>query len=274
MKTATQLVETFTYQSYFDNALLQTAILPQTPGGDLIVESTLKRPQVAGVGLALHPASECPVAVRLSGERESGTIILTPGTVFDTGPFERFEWGLPYGWLGGGTALLDILHKGTDGPARFRLQTSSPDLLFHRQRLAVILDAVPVALPVINWPVAFPWANAFSGAQAQPGSDVLVVQPTWTMLRLRTTLAAPLTVYGVWRATQDFDTSSTGASSSADVTVQEISFPVTPAGTFPIVWLEDPVTRLGGRNSIFYIADPSNTIVAAFVDAVRWGKIG
>jgi hypothetical protein len=271
VKTFTQIAATFPYQSFLDDTLLETAINLQSPGSLIVdTDDTPKRnEQTAGIGVALHPSSETPIAIRFFGPHESGVIILTPGSRMITGPFDRFEWGLPFGWLGGGTALLYVLHE-PDVDLGF--STDAPDILFHRQRLLIGADFTPDPLPDVNWPVAFPWSNAFSGAQPQASAAILPMQPTWTLLRLRVASVAPVTLYGVYRATNDLDTDDVGVSSTTDSTTIEISFPGVPAG-FPLAWIEDPVTRLGGKNTIFYLVDPLDVQTGEFVDAVRYGKV-
>jgi hypothetical protein len=161
--------------------------------------------------------------------------------------------------------------------AELSFQTSSPDVLFHRTRIQIVIGAAPdLATAPVNWPVAFPWANAFSGVAPQSGNDVLVVQPTHTLFRLRVSQAAPVSLMLAWRGTQDFDTDLAGVPALVDYTVTELSFPGVPATSptvaFPVAWMDDPLVRLGGRASIVNIYDPAGTLAEDFVDVLRYGR--
>jgi len=270
VKTITQLSAAFPVQSYFDSVLLQTAILSQPPG-DSIIGSTLQSPQTPGYGVALHPSSETPIAIRFFGERESGVVILTPGSVLMVGPFDRFEWGLPFGWLGGGLALLYVLHQPD---VKLDFSSNAPEIIFHRTRVPI--EAFGAITNPVNWPVAFPWGNAFSGSTPQDAAPVIAIQPTKTFFRLRVNGAAPVTLAGLWRATSDFDTDSAGVVTTTEYAEQSISFPassIVDPSVFPTAWIDDPVTRLGGDDARFNLVDPTGVLAGSFVDVVRYGRI-
>src|SRR3990167_11485403 len=61
---AFEISDTFIYQSYFDDTLLENAILA-APSNSPIIPSTMppKSIEVSGYAIGLHPSSECPVSV-------------------------------------------------------------------------------------------------------------------------------------------------------------------------------------------------------------------
>lgn len=202
---------TFVFQSYFDDALAEKALLRQSPNQP-IVASTLngglgtKNPvQVNGYGLGLHPSSETPVAVQFSTGAQQGsspTYRLRPGQVIwphgrpggltKPGYFSGFNWGLPFGWLGGGSATLVVLRTAD---AVVTWPTDHIEIVYHRIRLNINTSAEINALisggkynGPINWPQRFPWPAAVFGANSLPqgGQPALAIQPTRTALSLRT----------------------------------------------------------------------------------------
>lgn len=206
---AIQIAKTWPFQSYFDSALYARAIQVQ-PQGEGIVPSTLNTENTSGYAVAVHPSSQAPVAFRFKkgGQSgDSGIIVAKPGQVIRPnglnvgdadGRFSGFDYGLPMGWLGGGSVTILV----------FRTQDSVVDWLdrsefvFHRLRLPILQPAAVPALAAIepNWPIRFPWARAARGADAVPqaGEPLLSVTPTGIAMSLRAAAlaaAAPMRMY-------------------------------------------------------------------------------
>lgn len=197
---AFEVSNVFAYQSYFDTTLLSQALLRQ-PVGDQIVPSTLQIQQVAGYAIGLHPSSETPVAIQFdtgASQGASPTFRLKPGEVIrpfgrpkgagSPAQFSGFRWGLPFGWLGGGSAMLVVM-RTADASVDWR---DRGEVIFHRVRMAIVdYTNIGVTDVVPNWPTRFPWPYArysdgtVSGV-TQRGSPALAVTPTRTIMRLVT----------------------------------------------------------------------------------------
>jgi len=220
---AFEVTAKFLYQSYFDDSLGVQALLSQAPGSP-IVQSTLATQQVTGYAVGLHPSSEAPIAISFfTGGQQGGSspYRLSPGEVIrphgkpgDTsGAFSGFQFGLPFGWLGGGSALLVVLRT----PDAHVLWNSHPELIYHRMRLQIVAPAsIPTSTAVVpNWPHRFPWPYAVRGTNnlTQRGQPALAVTPTKTALRLRIDdmSAGPADVRLLWYGTNDFDLDVNGA---------------------------------------------------------------
>lgn len=297
---AYEVVGLFPFQSYFDSGLLETAILPQPPNQP-IVPSTLSKPiMTAGYGLALTPSSQTPVAVQFftGGQQgRSATYRLKPGEVIypygrpdgigNNGQFSGFQWGLPFGWLGGGSATLITLRTAD---AEVNWANDENELIYHRMRLQIV-DAA--ALPVlagaysgpINWPQRFPWPAAVSGVNSltQRGRPAIAVFPTRTALSLRLATVAGSTMRMYFVGTNDFDTLSTGVADLTGVRATDIAWgtwaqqagAVAPFNsTFEMQFLTGEAERLAADAGAVALAAPvGNELINSFVDVVRYGKI-
>jgi hypothetical protein len=281
----------FNFQSYFDDTLLERAILQQLTN-DPIVASTQKEEQVAGYAIGLHPASQTPVAVqfKIGGQPTSSqAITLKPGQIvrphglppgMKQGSFSGFTWGLPFGWLGGGVATILVFQT----PDSDVLWPGNPEVIFHRQRM-LIADgaALPTEAP-FNWPLRFPWVNAIQGTNNlnQRGQPSIAVDPTRIMMRLRlANLAAPADMRVIYQASNDFDLDEDGLAIETPVAAfdmtwgQWASFGAGALGTqFPFQSLPDlgwkPSADLGG----VVLASQDVNLIGAFVDVVRYGRLG
>jgi hypothetical protein len=274
MRAISQIPVNFAFQSYFDDTLLQKAILEQAPG-EGIVPSTLKRSQDKGNVVGLGGTSDCPLAIRFRGGRDSAPIILRPGQVIRPGRFDGFDYGLPFGWLGGGLAVLFVGHEED---VDSYIGAARPEIIFHRTRLKIVADAVTPTL-VKNWPLRFPWTQAVRGASSsnQNGAPLLTVEPTRTLLRLRMNDIVGHTVRLIFRGSHDFDQDSAGAVGTTDQEYVDLTFPANGAPTstpYPMVELPAAFARLacdeGGVSA-------TNLGVAAltdqYIDVVRYGRI-
>lgn len=221
---AVQLTEKFQWQSYIGvGGPYQQAILQQD-FNEPIVQSTLKRPQVPGYAVGLHPSSQTPVAVRFMGgvAGDSATLILKPGQVLrpvgrPTGAnfaFTGIEWGLPFGWLGGGLATL-LVFQSPDAEVDW---SSDCEIPFHRMSLPIL---APGDLTIAgaynnapkNWPLRFPWPEATRTVDiSQKGRPVIAIaRPTRILIGLDTggtNLTNPGVIRFVMQCSNDFGTDS------------------------------------------------------------------
>ncbi len=265
MRVITQIPATFAMQSYFDDALGERAVLSQTVGSP-IVPTTLRTVQSRGIGFALHPASETPIAAHARGtEIDTGTVVLAPGQKVITGPFDEFEWGLPFGWLGGGTALLYVIHEKN---ADVGFSAAHVPLVFQRTRILVTAAAGTARK---NWPSTFPSANVAQGANAAPqgGGPLLRVDPDVALLRYN--IAAPgaavpvtLVVYNC----DPFDRGLAGALANRSVEIP-LTFPASTVAV-PVVELPAEFHRLAGPDAVVSIVGAG---VGVAVDVVRYGRL-
>jgi len=277
-------VRRFAFQSYFSTALGPTALLPQPTNSEGFVSSTVVEEQLQGYGLALHPDSECPVAVQFrGGSGDSGTYVLKPGqrirpNGYQGGAFEGFKWGLPFGWLGGGVAHLLVMltpDAEVDLPGQ-------AEVVIHRVRLPVIAPAGAFSADT-NWPLRFPWPDAIATLGGvlvdQRGDPILSPKPTRTLLRLvNDTLAAPAAMRIVWTATDDLDLGGiSGEVLSNNSSYLDMTWPaigVSPPAAYPVITIEGPEVNLGGdfcKVTLFDIG--GGEITGDSVDIVRYGLL-
>lgn len=286
------LTALFAYQSYFDSTLLEKAILLQAQN-EPIVDSTLKRSNVGGYSFGLHPASQTPVAVQpiIGGQGGSPqAVILVPGQIYrphgrpgnEAGHFSGLNWGLPFGWLGGGMATLYVF-PSADADVHWN---GRPEIIIQRQRMAIIQPAaMPGAAPK-NWPFRFPWTQAVRGADSvsQKGAGLISLgEPTRTLISLRSdSLTNPASARFVFHEDNDFDLDAAGAvipdqarfidytfgsyavSGAANLTSQ---YPVDDLST-------GPINRLAADDGGMMIMDASGgSLAGLFVDVVRYGRL-
>lgn len=211
MPSISHICESYAYQSYHSSTYYERAILSQ-PTSQLIVPSTKKTFQRAGSVVGVSAYSDTPVAIQFHGGA-SGVVLCRPGQAI-SGKFSGFDYGLPFGWLGGGNAVILIGH---DADARLDLGAARPEIVFHRTRLAI--EASAGALPTLkrNWPLRFPWAYALGDAGIdQRGTPMIRVEPTRTTLRLRAQITVPTNIGLVFREPREFDEQSDGTYSPND----------------------------------------------------------
>lgn len=280
-KSITQVLAPFQFQSYFDSTLLHNALQLQSPG-DSIVASTKQFSQSKGYGVAVHPQAATPVAFRFRGGSADGAVLIVcPGQVFYPGSFDTFEYGLPFGWLGGGSSLFYILHH-PEAKVDFSGAGRAP-VVFHRARF--IVDAAYPGTARLNWPRTFPWPSAAmgtAGAAPQGGTALIDVEPEIAILRCRNSLAVPLTIQMVFSGMDDLDL--TGAIppvlTLTDYGGIDVSFPSVPAGSglFPMITLPPEITRLGSSAGGVRFIDTSGTLAGAaganYIDIVRYARLG
>lgn len=286
----------FIPQSYFDSTLLQKALLLQGQNDGIVASTIDAEPSnVPGYALASSPASETPVAVKFFSSRSAGDSvvqILRPGQMIRPlggEAFAGFQYGLPFGWLGGGAVTL---HAFASKEASLFWVASSPEIIYHRLRLQIVADSGSAPTLALNWPTRFPWPDAVRGANSAPqgGQPGLAVTPTKVALRLRlNNLAAPASMRVLFRGTLGFDWDSAGTNAdvtnTTDVGYVDIAWPQVTQGAagevvtqpgFPLVVTDQnhPLTRLGCEGGGISLTDNTNaSLTEALVDIVRFGCV-
>jgi len=293
------LIDDFIFQSYFDSTLLQKAIVVNDTTNS-IASSTMRDKPIRGVGIALLPVSQTPIAVLPVSDSgnaaTSSAVVIRPGEVYYPGTaFRALKYGLPYGWLGGGAVYMVILRENMGDVF---ITGGSPEIIYHRIRLPVWAITDNPTAPAANWPSRFPWNQAKnSSTQDQSGAPFLAPTPTRTLFRVR---KANLGAGGVLRwigwQTEDLDatnitqatldqngvpTYDTFATSASAV---EIGVPamaasgfqmgaVAPA-EFPIITQDSNTLRIAGDKGTVALVDMTGAIGNAnFVDIVRYGVL-
>ena len=172
-----QIVATFPAQVVIDPTSTTPPghyFLPQPPG-DGVVPLTRKSWSAArGFCILNEPTSQVPVAIEFFGKQSAAVFVLRPGEAIYPGEFDSFNYGIPFGWAGGGVAMLKI---GLGRDVRFDTGGASrPEIVYWRTALKVEADAGPLPTLKRNWPSKFPWEYAFAqggGAQAGTPADGL-----------------------------------------------------------------------------------------------------
>lgn len=296
---AYEVSNTFLIQSYFDNTLLERALLAQPPNQPIVPSTKPQQPiMTAGYGLALTPSSQCPVAVQFftgGMQGRSMTYRLKPGEVIypfgkpgqENGQFSGFTWGLPFGWLGGGSATLIVLRTADAGVT---WPTDHNEVIYHRIRLQIVQDTT---LPVsggaysgpLNWPQRFPWTQAVQGANSlnQRGRPGIAVFPTRTALSLRMATVAGSTMRMYFIGTNDFDVGSTGVASMTGVRAVDIAWgmwaqqggaPAPFNSAFQTMMLTGEAERFAADAGAVALAAPAGSeLVEDYVDIVRYGRL-
>lgn len=281
----------FPFQSYFDDTLLQKAIAIQS-ANEPIVALTLKKEEIGGYAVGLHPSSQTPIAFQpMVGNSAAGSqaVILRPGQIYRPhgkpdgrpGNFSAFSWGLPFGWLGGGVATLYVFPSADADVA----WPGDAEVIFQRQRMKIL---APADLPTAankNWPMRFPWTLASRGSTSisQAGQAAISIsQPTRVLMSLRlTSMATADTMRILFHETNDMDLDSAGAVIAAQARfVDYVWGTYSAAGganlntQYPVVEFTGPVARLAADLGGVQLIDMSaGTLTNAFVDVVRYGKI-
>lgn len=289
-----QFSELWPLQSYFDAAAelttpQSTAALEQPPTNGIVPSTRRDKSSQGGYSLGLAPWSQTPVAVQFSfgAEGSSSPVVLKPGQLYTPngdGRFVGFEYGLPFGWLGGGNATL-FLFKTKQ--AKVDWMGDQSEILFHRLRTTIL--AGPAAAPSYrNWPNRFPWPQMFRynalGTQMQNGKPSLAIART-TKILLRLNIAAG-TITGdntarvMFWGTDDFGTGADGLTAvNTDQFFQDISFP-DPA-LLVAGWTDNPMVALdpdiAGTASntwgISIVAPAGSVLVGKTVDICRYGLL-
>jgi len=278
MLAISQIPVSFLFQSYLDSTLEERAILEQ-PTSEPIVPSTRDRYQGKGFSVGVAGFSDAPVAFRFYGSKsDSGVVFCRPGQMIQPGEFEAFDYGLPFGWLGGGRAVIYIGHTRD---TILDLGTTKPELVFHRTRIQIEVNTDPLPTLKRNWPLNFPWSRAVRGAtsQDQRGNPILRMEPTRALLRLRSQIVVPKIVGLIFRGSREFDEASDGTItlSNTTSTFVEVAFSASTdpvIALFPMATIPEDFLRLacdeGGLTAV-NLGDAALTGVE--IDVVRFGRI-
>ena len=293
----------FAWQSFFDSTQLGQAIAVQPPN-EPIVPSTRVTVPTPGFGVGLHPDSQVPVAIKFksnAGVSDSQVVVLVPGQIVyphACAPFSGLDVGLPFGWLGGGSAQLVIMKT----PQAAVWWAFSSEVVIQRQRIVIQADGAAPTFS-LGLPTGFPWKNALRYNAADPtapfpqGADAIIAaSPTRTELKLRlTTLAADARVLLLVRNSQAFDVGpGDPATLSNDVEAVPILFSAiigaflyfpTVGFSFPVNGVQNaaatgqgdhyPGVLLAGDDATFAVLNESGNaaLTGAFIDIVRYGLI-
>lgn len=293
---ALQISKIYPFQSYFDDALLETALIRQPPNDPIVVpdiggfpDPTNGEIQAPGYAIGLHPSSQTPIAVqfKVGGQRASSSpVVLKPGQVIrphgllagmKSGSFSGFRMGLPFGWLGGGLATVVVFLT----PDSTTTWVERSEVLFHRARYAIQAPAdVPAVFP-LNWPLRFPWSQAFSDTQSQQGKALVgIARPTRVEMMLRLTdLAAPATFRMMFQASNDFGINGVGTLITTEAAWVEVPWPiyathgVVGVSDFPVQELAGPISRLAADDGGVALTSTDVEIQGEFVDICRYGAL-
>lgn len=296
------VTQLFPFQSYYDDALLEHALLQQSKNEPIVnslspalgagAVTKMITSNVAGYCLGLHPSSQLPVAVQplVGGQPASPQpVILKPGQIFrphgrpygKKGNFSGVNWGVPFGWLGGGIATLYIFPS----PDADVAWPGNPEIIFHRQRMQIVAPAALPANAPKNWPLRFPWTQAARGATPidQSGMATIGLEPTRVLMSLRLgSLAAASRMRILMQETNDFDLDSSGAVIATPVRFQDYVWGTYTAnggagnlGTnYPVVEPPGPWYRIEADDGGIQLVDMSaSTLTGAFVDVERFGRL-
>lgn len=292
------VTQVFPYQSYFDNALLQNAILSQ-PANQLIVNNTTTpalTSNIGGYAIGLHPSSQTPIAVQpnVGGQTASPqAVILRPGQIFrphgktgdKPGHFSSFDWGIPFGWLGGGVATLYVF-VSPDADAAW---PGDAEVLFQRQRMKIYGagNAAPAAVP-FNWPQRFPWTHAVgANGQQQAGRPTISIsRPTRIEMSLNlASLVNPDTMRMFLYGSGEMAVNSLGAIDASLTRFYDVTWGTyaaeAPGSTittaYPVQELTGEMARLsaddGGMLLWSLSTNTDQALSGAFVDVCRYGHI-
>lgn len=271
-----QIVANYAIQRYIE-PVTGGYFLPQ-PSGEQIVPSTRDVwSSGTGYGIVNEAASMAPVAIRLFGKVGSATFILRPGEAVYPGEFDSFEYGLPFGWAGGGVVMLKV---ATAKDVRFEIPTARPEIPYWRVILAVEADASPLPTLKRNWPTKFPWEHALGSAAgaSQKGSPAIHVEPSRTLLFLPNAgVAAGIAPGGVYNARLFFRTDTTSDEMGQGNYSVDVSWGAPAGGALiPGLVTELPAQfdrldlNLGG---VTITSPDASLAVADWCVAVRYGRI-
>ncbi len=283
----------FPFQSYFDSTLLETALLIQSTNQP-IIDSTLKKMQIGGYSFGLHPSSQTPVAVQpiVGGQSASPqAIVLHPGQIYRphgrtdgrAGQFSGFNWGLPFGWLGGGMATLYVF-PSSDADVAW---PGDSEVIFHRQRMQIVAPGFLPANAPKNWPLRFPWTQALRGAASIPQQGAAVIsiaEPTRVMMSLRMpSLGTASDMRMIIQESNDFDLDSAGAVIAGLGRFDTYTWGTYAANggagnlatNYPVVQYDGPLVRLAADDGGVTLVDMSagGDLTEEYVDVVRYGKL-
>jgi len=288
-----QISRLFAYQSYFSDTELERAILVQNPN-EPIVQSTLKEEQIPGYAIGLHPSSQTCIALqfKVGGQATSSMPhVMKPGQILrphglppgvKSGAFSGFQWGIPFGWLGGGLATI-VVFQTADADVAWPGNIEIP---FHRQRMQITSIAGAPANARKNWPLRFPWTRALRTTSdiQQQGLPAVSINPTRTLMSLRLeSIATATNMRIIAQETNDFDLDSAGAVIATPARFKDFVWPTyTDPGiagnlgaAYPLEWMPNEIVRLAADDGGIALVDLDGGVLTnAYVDIVRYGTVG
>lgn len=301
---ANQISETFPYQSYYDTTLLEKAVLEQAPNNP-IIQSTYRQQQLSGYAIGNHPDSQSPVAVTFEGNgHQAGTathiippggiVRPTAGTKLGSDSFQSFSWGLPFGWLGGGTITI-VVFQTKDSWANWQERNQ---VLFHRFTAQIKAPAdIPAAASITsqwprNWPMRFPSLLTRRGASAIPqggAPQFAIREPGRVEFNLRTVVGSDTSFKALFYHTTNFSDELVATPNPIPITTVNIPVNSNTPTVFPAGYIENmgflgpPILsgfgcdgRPGSTASLtggvlFVSEDPA--LQGTYVDVARWGYL-
>lgn len=274
------------------------SILPQ-PVNQPIVPSTKSTKQLSGYALALAPDSQCPVAVvfRAGGQPiNSNPVVIMPGQIIrphgvprkydahEPASFSAFDFGLPFGWLGGGIGRV-LVFRTEDSLLRY-IPNGTTDRLFHTESFKILAADATTIKP--NWPKNFPWVSAKSqldstgavvtNVTAQGGPGTIAVRPSYVILELTCNAAglanaANVDVYMHYTAPGQ-------TTANAVPVYDQITFPTCPNGSNSYLIVNSSSSAGGILNAfadgyafVNFVSGDA-TIQGYTINAYRYGLIG
>lgn len=288
------LSKVFPIQSFFVVATDGTQSVLASPQNAEIINVVPRSDSGYSIGLA--PWAQTPIALRFKIGAQNGSssvIILKPGQIVrpqgrrgEPANFNGFEYGLPFGWMGGGLAPLYIFPSAE---AELKWESARNEVLFHCQRLTIReSSATPPAQPFYNWPTRFPWTNCYrdvNGSAVNQNGDpsLAIVETTKILVRLNdnTSQASPVPVRAVLFGTNELDHNQDGLTiNTSGQAFYDFAFPgnAVIAGmalNTPAVSLPVDIFGLGGEFAGITIDAPTgSTLIGQTVDIVRFGRLG
>jgi len=166
--------------------------------------------------------------------------------------------------------------------------TATHEIIFHRARHAILqpADLIIGSAAPLNWPLRFPWPNAFRGVTGVPqgGRPVIGIQnPTRVLLVLRglTALAVPADFRILWQASDDASLDEFGAPIATPVIFVDQTW-----GTFASVGAGDlgaqnetleltgQIARIAANDGgIVFVDRSGGSLDGAFIDVIRYGEL-
>lgn len=287
--------ELYPIQSYFDAAAElttppSTAALDQPENRGFVQSTQRPKTSQSGYAIGLEPWSEAPVAVAFNfGESGSSSpVVLRPGQVIRPNGrkrFEGFEYGLPFGWLGGGLVALRLFKTEN---AEEHIYGEQSEILYHRLRTTILQEGDPtVAQGYVNWPNRFPWPKMYRYGtiiQPQKSNPVISISRT-TRVDMRLNIAgadisADNTARIVFWGTDDFGTQANGVTVlNTDQFFYDISWPIPNSGSPAFAQLYNPYVSLprdvaaqsSNQWGISIVAPVGSVLIGKTVDICRYG---
>jgi len=231
------------------------------------------------------------VKFNFGGEGSSAVVVVRPGETYVPAgdrPFKGFNYGLPFGWLGGGVVTFNI-YKTPNARVDF---AAKPDkVLFHRFRTTILAAPVgPFVSPAyVNWPSKFPWAKVqrYEGVGNNPAfqgtKPTMVIKEPEAVLRLNcgtTDIALGNVCRMVFFGTDAFGIGADGeTANNADNLFYDLNWPIPSLAGIgtdanPVIDLPMPIARLASNQwGVAIYAPTGSPLIGMTVDIARYGRL-